>query len=165
MAKMNPFDAPVPGESLTAEKGSQPFEKPPQFPDLQGALDSVIDNLLTEKNVEEVLNILDQGLSVEEVVKVITFAGFQGGKWTPDISMLMTPPLIAIISALASAAGKDKTPVMQPKKGIDNNTKILMAGEREKAVRQNSGEEESPSPGIDEVPKTGFLSPQGAING
>ena len=41
MAEMDavPFDAPIPGESLTAELGSRPWQSPPQFATVEQALD------------------------------------------------------------------------------------------------------------------------------
>ena len=49
----NPFDAPVPGQSLTDTPGNYPWEHPPQFTDLNEAAEFVWDNLHEENKLKE----------------------------------------------------------------------------------------------------------------
>ena len=52
----NPFDAPVPGQSLTDTPGNYPWEHPPQFTDLNKAAEFVWDNLHEENKLEQISN-------------------------------------------------------------------------------------------------------------
>ena len=104
----SPFDTPVPGQSLTDEPGNYPWEHPPQFTDVQEVMDNLYDSLTTPKNAQQLIAMLDAGVPVEAVVRVITFAGFMEGKFNPDIGFTIIEPLMNLVSAIGIRAGVDK---------------------------------------------------------
>ena len=85
----NPFDAPIPGQSLTDTPGNSPWEHPPQYTDLDEAAEYVWDIIHEENKLEQVLLILKSGVSVEALTKGILFTGFVGGKWAVDLALLL----------------------------------------------------------------------------
>ena len=99
------FSAPVPGESLTATPKNMPFEKPPQFVDLDEATEFVWDNLNKRDNALKLLALLDKQVPVDGLAKSILFSGFASGKWSPDLSILMITPVVAMIMAIGEGAG------------------------------------------------------------
>ena len=81
----NPFDAPVPGQSLTDKPGNYPWEHPPQYTDTQEAAEYVWDKLTQPAFADQVVAMLDAGIPVEAIGRIVVFSGFTEGKWTPDV--------------------------------------------------------------------------------
>ena len=104
----SPFDTPIPGQSLTDEPGNYPWEHAPQFADVQEVMDNLYDSLTTPKNAQQLIAMLDAGVPVEAVVRVITFAGFMEGKFNPDVGFTIIEPLMNLVSAIGIRAGVDK---------------------------------------------------------
>ena len=100
----NPFDAPIPGQSLTDEPGNYPWEHPPQRASVEEALDEIYESMMQEKNMKRMFTLLRMGIPVEALVKVITFSGFLEGKWTVDVAKLLEPIVAMMITGEASLA-------------------------------------------------------------
>ena len=105
---VNPFDAPTPGASLTSDpENPRAWETPPDFTDQEKALKSLFTNMTEEGTHEELLNTLRNGADIESLVQVVLFKGFQEGKWSPDLMLMLIEPLIYIVMWLADQAGID----------------------------------------------------------
>lgn len=102
---INPFDAPVPGQSLTDTPGNYPWEHPPKNTDPSELLETLWDRLTTPRALEEIIAMLDAGVPVEALVRVITFAGFTEGEFTPDVGLIIVEPLMEMITAIGVRAG------------------------------------------------------------
>ena len=48
---------------------------------------------------------LDAGVPVEAIVRVITFGGFMEGKYNPDVGFIIAEPLMNLVSAIGIRAG------------------------------------------------------------
>jgi len=105
MAEQNPFDAPIPGQSLTDEPGSRNWEKPPKFARPQEALDYIWGRMTEEPQTVKLLALLENGLPAQGVAETILFAGFSEGLWTPDVMLLIGKPVLAMVAALGKRAG------------------------------------------------------------
>jgi|TARA_Y100000296_G_C5137926_1_gene239288 hypothetical protein len=104
------FDAPTPGSSLTSDpQNPRAWESPPEFNTEEEALKNIFMNLTDEDNHEQLLNSLRDGESIEMIVQIILFKGFQEGKWSPDLMLLLIEPTIVIVMWLADKAGIDAT--------------------------------------------------------
>jgi hypothetical protein len=101
----NPFDAPVPGQSLTDIPGNYPWEHPPQFTDPEEATEFIWQTLHTEEFMEQVIGMLDAGVPIEAIARVIVFGGFVEGKFTPDVGFLITEPVMKMLMAIGVRAG------------------------------------------------------------
>ena len=77
----SPFDTPIPGQSLTDEPGNYPWEHPPQYTDVDEILDKMYDTLTKPTIARQLISMLDAGVPVEAIVRVITFGGFMEGKY------------------------------------------------------------------------------------
>ena len=100
----NPFDAPIPGQSLTDEPGNYPWEHPPQRASVEEALDEIYESMMQEQNMKRMFTLLRMGIPVEALVKVITFSGFLEGKYTVDVAKLLEPMVAMIITGEATLA-------------------------------------------------------------
>tara|TARA_R100001129_G_scaffold172887_1_gene143849 strand:- start:18 stop:527 length:510 start_codon:yes stop_codon:yes gene_type:complete len=118
----NPFDAPIPGQGLTDEPGNYPWEHPPQFTDVVEASEFVWDRLHRPAFTEQVLAMLDAGIPVEALGRIIIFNGFMEGKWNPDVAFLIAAPVMKMIATMGITAGVDK--IKMSMSDITNNEQI-----------------------------------------
>ena len=118
----NPFDAPIPGQGLTDEPGNYPWEHPPQFTDTDEAADFVWDRLHRPEFAEQVLAMLDAGIPVEALGRIIIFNGFMEGKWNPDVAFIIAEPVMKMIATMGLTAGIEK--IKMSMSDITNNEQI-----------------------------------------
>jgi len=107
-APNNPFDAPVPGQGLTDKPGNYPWEHPPQFTNTSEAADFVWDKLTQPQFAEQVIAMLDSGIPVEAIGRIIIFSGFTEGKWTPDVAFIIAEPIMKMVAAIGIQGGVKK---------------------------------------------------------
>lgn len=98
------FSAPVPGESLTKIPGGAPYEQPPQFTDIQEAAEYMFDTLVEPRQSARVVTLLKHGATCEAIARTLVFTGFMSGKWTPDVALLISRPVLYMIVAVAERA-------------------------------------------------------------
>ncbi len=109
------FQGAIPGQSLTKEMGSAPHDLPPQYADVNDALEHIFDLLTTPRQVTRLVLMLKKGVSAEYIARSILFVGFAKGKWTPDVSLMSLKIVIAMIVAIASQKGVKATIFNQDK--------------------------------------------------
>jgi hypothetical protein len=100
----NIFDAPIPGQSLTNTLGNYPWEHPPQYTNIKEASEYVWDILHKEKNADQVLTFLKNGIPVEAIARTILFGGFMEGKWSVDVALLIAEVVFKQIMAMGVRA-------------------------------------------------------------
>ena len=148
--EQNPFDTPVPGQSLTDEPGNYPWEHAPQFATVEDASHAIWNGMHKEETMEKILVLLDAGLTVEEIVKVIVFAGFVEGKFNPDVGLLLVPIVSDMVVAMGKKAGIEKIKLEKPK---ENTTEQLI----ETVLEQNPNN-------MEEKPKEEKKMPKGLMS-
>jgi hypothetical protein len=104
------FDRPIPGQSLTNDpEAPAPFERAPKYTDKSEVLTYYFDLFTDEDNYGNILNALDEDISIMEIVKVFLFKGFEDGLFNPDMMLIVAEPLAYMIAALAERAGVEFT--------------------------------------------------------
>ena len=101
----DPFDAPIPGQSLTDTPGNYPWEHPPKTVDPEQALDKFWNRLTDPEVAEEIIIMMESGVPVEALARILTFTGFAEGEFTPDVGFLTIEPLMKMIAAIGMRAG------------------------------------------------------------
>ena len=104
-APNNPFDAPVPGQSMTDKPGSAAWEHPPQYTNTAEAADFIWVQLSAPEFAEQVIAMLDAGIPVEAIGRIILFGGFTEGKWTPDVAFIIAEPVMKMIATVGMLGG------------------------------------------------------------
>ena len=104
----NPFDAPVPGQGLTDKPGNYPWEHPPQYTDTMEASEYIWDKLTHPSFVKQVMAMLDAGIPVEAIARIVVFAGFTEGKWTPDVGFMLAETVVKMVATIGFTAGVKK---------------------------------------------------------
>ena len=125
-APNNPFDAPVPGQSMTDKPGSAAWEHPPQYTNTAEAADFVWEQLTTPEFAEQVIAMLDAGVPVEAIGRVILFGGFTEGKWTPDVAFIIAEPVMKMIVAVGINGGVKKFKMSLGDMTNNNELKSIM---------------------------------------
>ena len=130
----NPFDAPIPGQSLTDTPGNYSWEHPPQFSKVDDA----------------VITLLGNNVPVEALVRMVLFGGFSEGKWSPDVAILLAEIVLKQIMAIGVKAEIPKMKIFIKDQG---NSKFHSEFANFKIQKQKS----TASVGKDESNKEKFL--------
>ena len=104
----NPFDTPVPGQSLTDTPGNYPWEHAPLITDPEQATEFIWDRLHKPEFAAQVIAMLDAGIPVEALGRVLLFGGFMEGKFSPDVAFIIAQPVMEMIASMGIAAGVNK---------------------------------------------------------
>jgi len=95
------LDAPIPGQSLTVEPGSVPWENPPQYVTLADAVGFYTDRLDDPEAILQLLDALERDIPILTIVNTFTKASLMYGYHTVDIGFLVTPILVEMIKTIA----------------------------------------------------------------
>jgi hypothetical protein len=93
----SPFNSPVPGQSLTDETGTKPWETPPTYATADDALDFALSRLDDEDNLNKIIDLVGAGVPVETIVNTWGIQGFTRGDFTPDVAEMVKPSLALAI--------------------------------------------------------------------
>ena len=135
-APYNEFDAPIPGQSLTDTPGNSPWEHPPQYTDPEQVLDGLYDKITNGEFTEQLIAMLDAGVPVEAIVRVMVFGGFMQGKFTPDMGFMIVEPLMKLVAAVGIRAGVNE---LKLSLGDLSNNKFLKDMAELKAAKEEMG--------------------------
>ena len=102
---VNPFNAPIPGESLTSSPdNAKPWERPPQYTDEEDAMRAVYMVLTEQDSLRGLIEIISEGVPLDEIAQVVLYKGYVEGKYTPDLMLLLAEPTIYLLIAIADYA-------------------------------------------------------------
>ena len=102
---VNPFNAPIPGESLTTAPDMQKaWERPPQFTDPDDCMENVYLELTSDEALPELVNMINDGIPLDEIAQVVLYRGYTQGLWNPDLMLLLIEPTIYLLIAIADYA-------------------------------------------------------------
>ena len=146
--EQNPFDTPVAGQSLTDEPGNYPWEHASQFSTVEDASHAIWNGMHKEETMEKILVLLDAGLTVEEIVKVIVFAGFVEGKFNPDVGLLLVPIVSDMVVAMGKKAGIDKIKLQKPKEDTTQQLIETVLEQKPDDIKEEPKKEKKMSEGL-----------------
>ena len=121
-APNNPFDAPVPGQGMTDKPGNYPWEHPPQYTDTMEASEYVWDKLTEPLFAQQVVAMLDAGIPVEAITRIVIFSGFTEGKWTPDVGFMLAETVVKMVATIGVTGGVKKFRIST--EDLTNNNEI-----------------------------------------
>ena len=102
---VNPFNAPIPGESLTtAPDMPKAWERPPQYTSQDIAMEAIYMEITHEDSLRKLINIINDGIPLDEIAQVILYKGYTEGKFSPDLMLLLIEPTIYLLIAIADYA-------------------------------------------------------------
>lgn len=156
------FNAPIPGQGLTAELGARPWQTPPQYVTVEDALDYYIPRLESEEVSEQLLDVLEMGVPVTNVADTMQTGGVLQGKHSVDVGMLILPVLVELIMVIADAAGIKYTSGLEKDKRIRGSLVDLAKSKMEEAdSEEQETEPEEEMVEVDKEEKAGGLMSRG----
>ena len=73
------FNAPIPGEMLTAELGGRPWQKPPQFSKVEDVMNYYVDKMVEPKIAGNAVSIMEAGVPVTTLSETLMTANVMEG--------------------------------------------------------------------------------------
>ena len=102
---VNPFNAPIPGESLTtAPDMPRAWERPPQYTSQDKAMEAIYMEITVEDSLRKLINIINDGIPLDEIAQVILYKGYTEGKFAPDLMLLLIEPTLYLLISIADYA-------------------------------------------------------------
>jgi hypothetical protein len=98
------FDAPIPGQSLTVELGSRPWQTPPEMSTFEEGLDFYISRIVDPKMAAQLLDIIETGVPLTAIAETLTLGGAMQGLHSIDVGILVNPVLVELMEGLAKNA-------------------------------------------------------------
>ena len=115
------FDAPIPGQSLTAEPRSRPWNNPPQLDTVEDAMEYYLPKLSSPEFAPRLLEVIERGIPLTSLAETIVTGGAMQGIHSIDVGMLVSPILVVFMEGMAEIAeieynlgDKDKDEVADP---------------------------------------------------
>ena len=122
------FNAPIPGESLTAELGARPWQTPPKMATADEAIDYYMERMSSEEFMEQVVDVMESGVPVAVIANTIQLASVMDGLHTIDVGMLVVPVIMEMLMLLGDSAE------IEYKTGLEKEKKEITEGMMAKAV-------------------------------
>ena len=93
------LDAPIPGQSLTTEPKSRPWEQPPKYTTTEEALSFYIPRLSDAELMAPMVDAIEDGTTVVAVADMIQSSGVMSGLHTLDVGLMISPVLVGLLCA------------------------------------------------------------------
>ena len=152
MAERDPFDYPIPGEGMTAELGSRPWQNPPQYATVEQALEFYIPKLVSEEIYDGLLDSMELGIPLTTMAVSMQSAAVMQGLHTVDVGILAMPVIIEMLAYIGDEAGIEYNLGMD--KPIDedkiSSTKIALAMKKMREKMPEALEEREEKPEMEE---------------
>jgi hypothetical protein len=131
-AERSRFDVAIPGQSLTKEPKSYPWESAPMFTTNDEVMDYYFDRFDNDDTLFGLFAMLESGIPVTTIVTSMIMHGFSEGMYTPDLGILVGEDIAMLIMAVAEEAGIDYK--IGEKTGVSNA--IKNAVELKQAIKE-----------------------------
>ena len=98
------LDAPIPGQSLTTEPKSRPWEQPPKYTTAEEALDFYVPRLSDPEMMAPMVDVMEDGTTVVTVAEMIQSSGVMQGLHSVDVGLIISPVLVELLVTQADLA-------------------------------------------------------------
>jgi hypothetical protein len=143
------LDAPIPGQSWTNPPNTMPWDRPPQFADVNEGLTYIFKKLRQPDTTKQMLNLMDAGMPVDMLAEGLLMQLFMKGTVGAPALIPMVGPLNVMLIRMAETAGItpqvstqmnkgqdfDPLELLAAQKRVSNNRAALAAGASEKSVK------------------------------
>ncbi len=121
------IDAPIAGQSLTAELGNRPWQQPPQYTTVEEALQYYIPRLINPEMLDDLFNVMETGIPLTTLANAIQSSGVMEGKHSLDVGILILPVLMETMAYLAEESDIEYVAGTNKKIGSDKPSKAAIA--------------------------------------
>ena len=158
------FDRPIPGQSLTAELGSRPWQQPYELTDVEETAEYYIAQIANDKFSKALIHTMKTGVPLTTIANSMQLVGVMEGKHTIDVGMLIMPVLIEMMAYIGDDAGIEYDTGTEMRKDDDriSSSKIAVAMKKmkERLPKELNSEE---TVEVEEVPEEVEPQPTGLM--
>lgn len=101
---MEAVTGPIPGENYTSDTRNYPWHRPPEYDDLDDALEYASKKILSPNTSLSMLTLVKNKVPISTVSEIFLMQGISRGKWTVDYALLMAGPVSHMIQMMAKAS-------------------------------------------------------------
>ena len=98
------FRRAIPGEGLTVELGSVPWQTPPEYVTLEDALDYYLPRFESEEFATKLISVLEMGVPITTLANTMQLSSVMEGLHSADIGILVLPILMEMLMLVADSA-------------------------------------------------------------
>ena len=103
-------------------------------------MEGLYDQITNGEFSEQIIAMLDAGIPVEAIGRIILFGGFMAGKFSPDVAFIITETIMKMIASIGLNGGVEKIRFSMSditnKKQLRDITKLKMSNEEvEKSIQ------------------------------
>tara|TARA_R110000824_G_scaffold78526_2_gene198185 strand:+ start:1851 stop:2426 length:576 start_codon:yes stop_codon:yes gene_type:complete len=97
---------PIPGQSLTQDPDNPAtYERPPSITTKEKGVNYLMDLILADEAYSAIMDALDEGVPVMDLVQGILVNAFEEGVFNPDLMLLLAEPLAYLLLGLSERQG------------------------------------------------------------
>ena len=161
MDELTPLmDGPIPGQSLTTEIGSRPWQQPAKFSTVEDTLEHYATKITDPKINDSLLDALEMGTPVASIAEIVVQSGAMEGIHTIDVSILVLPVIMELIAYVADEAEIDYN--MGTEESIDQDIvpegKIAMVMQKLKNKKPEVKEDKPVDMAVESPPASGLMA-------
>ena len=120
MAEQPSFSYPIPGEGMTSEVGSRPWQNPPKYKTVEEALDFYIPRLTSDEVYDALLDSMELGIPLTTMADSMQSIAVMQGLHTIDVGILAIPVIVEMLAFIGDNAGIEYT--LGTESAIDEDT-------------------------------------------
>lgn len=154
------MDGPIPGQSLTTEIGSRPWQQPSKLNTVEEALEHYATKITDPQINDSLLDALEMGTPVSSIAEIVVQSGAMEGIHTIDVSILVLPVIMELIAYVADEAEIDYN--MGTEESIDQDIvpegKIAMVMQKLKNKKPELKENEPVEMAEESPPVSGLMA-------
>ena len=161
MDELTPLmDGPIPGQSLTTEIGSRPWQQPAKFSTVEDTLEHYATKITDHKINDSLLDALEMGTPVASIAEIVVQSGAMEGIHTIDVSILVLPVIMELIAYVADEAEIDYS--MDGSESINQDiispSKIALAMKNLKDKKPEVKEDKPVDMAVESPPASGLMA-------
>ena len=141
------FQAPIPGQSLTAEPKNRPYETPPEIADPEEALRMHLTRLNDVEKLDTAMTLLQRGVDVRTLTEGVLRSAVSEGIHSIDVSLIIAPTIHDFITDVADEVGIDYKTGFEPDEQEEDKQELSLV---RSMLRKSEGD--SPRPRMEEEP-------------
>ena len=161
MDELTPLmDGPIPGQSLTTEIGSRPWQQPAKFSTVEETLEHYATKITDPKINDSLLDALEMGTPVASIAEIVVQSGAMEGIHTIDVSILVLPVIMELIAYVADEAEIDYSMDGSEKinQDIISPSQIALAVQKLKNKKPEVKEDKPVDMAVESPPASGLMA-------
>tara|TARA_R100001510_G_C7632518_1_gene191156 strand:- start:182 stop:676 length:495 start_codon:yes stop_codon:yes gene_type:complete len=116
------FNREIPGESLTAELGSRPWQQPPELTTVDEAAEYYITRIASDDFAKNLIHTMKTGVPLTVIANSVQLAGVMEGKHSADVGILMLPVIMETMMLIGDSANVDYDTGLKPDAALNPDT-------------------------------------------